>query len=62
MELFRVVRNPWGQEILIGVSWDLLWLFVGAGALFILAHLAYMLIFARARPRDPDEDGGSVAS
>src|SRR3989338_3556054 len=31
-------RNPWGQEILIGLSWDLVWVAVGAGALLVVAH------------------------
>ncbi len=42
MELFRVNRNAWGQEILVGISWDLIWLFVGAGLLGIAAHFLYL--------------------
>lgn len=38
MEWFRWERNPWGQEILIGLSWDLIWVAVAAGALLIVAH------------------------
>ena len=38
MEWFRWERNPWGQEILIGFSWDLIWVAVAAGALLIVAH------------------------
>jgi len=38
MEWFRWERNPWGQEILIGLSWDLVWVAVAAGALLIVAH------------------------
>ncbi|MBI3060016.1 MAG: cytochrome b/b6 domain-containing protein [Deltaproteobacteria bacterium] len=38
MEWFRRERNPWGQEILIGLSWDLIWVAVVAGALLIVAH------------------------
>jgi len=41
MELFRVTRNAWGQETLAGVSWDLLWVFVGAAVVFIVAHILY---------------------
>ncbi len=41
MELFRVSRNAWGQEVLTGISWDLLWVFLGAALLFIVLHLAY---------------------
>ncbi len=38
MEWLRWERNPWGQEILIGLSWDLVWVAVAAGALLIVAH------------------------
>ena len=38
MEWLRSERNPWGQEILIGLSWDLIWVAVAAGALFVLGH------------------------
>ena len=46
MELFRVSRNVWGQEILQGMSWDLLPVFFGAGVLFIFAHLLYRWFLA----------------
>lgn len=39
MEWFRREQNPWGQEILIGLSWDLVWVAVAAGALLIVAHV-----------------------
>ena len=38
MEWFRRERNPWGQEILIGLSWDLIWVAVAVGALLVVAH------------------------
>ena len=38
MEWFRRETNPWGQEILIGLAWDLIWVAVAAGALMIVAH------------------------
>lgn len=37
-DLFRVSRDAYGQETLIGVSWDLVWLFIGAAVIFIAAH------------------------
>lgn len=49
MELFRVSRNPWGQEVLVGVSWDILWLFVAAGAMFIVLHMLYMWLWSPKR-------------
>ena len=49
MEWFRWERNPWGQEILIGLSWDLVWVAVAAGALLVVAHaLLYLWRWRRA--------------
>ena len=54
MEVFRVSRNAWGQETLIGVSWDLLGVFVAAAAAFIVCHMVYKAFLA------PDRRGGRV--
>lgn len=48
MQLFRVSRNAWGQETLTGVSWDLLWVFVGAAVVFIVVHILYKWLLAPA--------------
>ena len=49
MNLFRVSRNAWGQETLVGVSWDLLWVFVGAAVAFIVLHILYKAFLAPDR-------------
>jgi formate dehydrogenase subunit gamma len=49
VDLFRVSRNVWGQEVLQGVSWDLLWVFFGAGLAFILLHALYRRLLAPKR-------------
>ncbi|MEE9219651.1 MAG: cytochrome b/b6 domain-containing protein [Acidobacteriota bacterium] len=41
MELFQWELNPWGQEILVRISWDLFWAAAAAGFLFIVGHLLY---------------------
>jgi hypothetical protein len=46
MELFRVSRNVWGQEVLQGMSWDLLWVFFGAGFAIVVLHALYRLLLA----------------
>lgn len=46
MELYRVSRNAWGQETLLGVSWSLLWIFIGAALVFIVLHLVYKWLLA----------------
>jgi len=43
-EFVRVSKNVWGQEMLLGVSWDLLWVPVVAAFCFILVHQVIRLI------------------
>jgi len=45
LEVFRANKNAWGQEVLTGISWDLLWVFVGAAFLFIVVHMIYKAAF-----------------
>jgi hypothetical protein len=56
MELLRVARNPWGQEVLLGLSWDLLWVFVGAGALFIVVHALFAWWWSSRRKAAAGDD------
>ncbi|MDT8397830.1 MAG: hypothetical protein RQ899_04370 [Pseudomonadales bacterium] len=44
MDIFRYSRNVYGQQVLEGISWDLLWVFAGASALIIVGHLLYKLV------------------
>jgi hypothetical protein len=48
MELLRTDVSPWGQEVLLGISWDLLPVFVGAGVLLIVVHALYKAIWEPA--------------
>lgn len=45
MELFQWGSNPWGQETLVRISWDLLYLAFWAGVAFILFHIAYAVVW-----------------
>jgi hypothetical protein len=36
--MFRYSTSVYGQTVLVGASWDLIWWFVGAGAAFIVVH------------------------
>jgi cytochrome b subunit of formate dehydrogenase len=38
MEVFRSTQDPWGQDVLIGASWDLMWLAIVLSALFLVGH------------------------
>ncbi|MBT5072857.1 MAG: hypothetical protein HOJ34_11560 [Kordiimonadaceae bacterium] len=44
MEIFRYTRDMYGQETLQGISWDLIPVFAGATALFIICHLVYSMV------------------
>ncbi len=45
MEFVRAARNPWGENVLLGLAWDVLWLVVAAGLIFVVVHA----IFARKK-------------
>jgi cytochrome b subunit of formate dehydrogenase len=48
MELWRRADNPWGQDVLIGISWDLMWAAAGAALLFLVGHA----LWVRTRPKE----------
>lgn len=41
MEFVRTATNPWGQQVLVGLAWNVLWLVVIIGALFIVVHAIF---------------------
>jgi hypothetical protein len=49
MEIFRHSRDVWGQETLLGISWDLLPVFFWAGVAFIAGHALYCWLAASKR-------------
>ncbi|MBP99934.1 MAG: cytochrome B [Acidobacteria bacterium] len=58
MELFQVGTDPWGQEILIRISWGLLTLAFWTGIAFVLFHAVYAVVW---KPK-LTPDGGGVPS
>ena len=60
MELFQWGTNPWGQEILIRVSWDLLYLSFWAGIAFIVFHLIYAAVWLPKLARASGAGEGGV--
>jgi cytochrome b subunit of formate dehydrogenase len=52
MEFLRTAPNPWGQNVLIGIGWDLVWLAVWASAAFVVLHVIWMLV-RRVRDEAP---------
>ena len=51
MPLFRYATSVYGQTVLVGASWDLIWWFVGAGAAFIVVHAAVKALTGSTRRR-----------
>ena len=41
MEILRYKSDAWGQRILEGTSWDLIWVFAAAAVIFIVFHAIY---------------------
>jgi hypothetical protein len=46
MELVRTSRNVWGQEVLQGMSWDLIGVFFALGLAVIVGHALYRVFLA----------------
>lgn len=56
MEILRYKTDVWGQRVLEGASWDLIWIFVAAGVVFIVFHAIYTHIKLKSiREDDGDE-------
>lgn len=58
MEFVRRAINPWGEEILVGLGWDVLLLVVVAGALFVVVHA----LFARTGKGEEAAPADSAAA
>ena len=50
MEIFRVRTDVYGQSVLQGLNWDLIWLFLGVAAAVILLHLVFSALGGK-RPK-----------
>src|SRR5712691_3433378 len=49
-------RNPWGQQVLTHISWDLLWASLFAGLMFLVAHASYMVLSAHRKRSTAEVD------
>ena len=56
--LWRSAADPWGRDVLIGVSWDLMWLAVGLAVLFVVGHT----VWYRSRVSGGHEEEAPVAA
>ena len=58
MQIFRRAANPWGQEVLLGIAWDLVWVAILAGVLFLIVHA---FLAARGRRAAGGTAAGAIA-
>ena len=49
--LFRWGTDVYGQHIVLGANWSLIWWFIAAGAAFIVSHALAVPILQRRRER-----------
>ena len=59
VDFFRTASNPWGQEILVGIAWDLLWAALFAGIVFVVGHAIHAGAVAR-KPAGGAGDGAGA--
>ena len=62
MQLFQWGTDPWGQEVLIRVSWDLLYLSFWVGIAFCVFHVAYAAVWLPKLARASGGDAGGSAT
>lgn len=58
MELATYKQDVWGREVILGASWDLLWLVVVTAFVIIALHAVFMAV--RRRREKPSKEGERV--
>jgi len=56
MDFFQWGQDPWGRQVLIHISWDLLWASAILGVAFIVLHLLYRRLWAPKPASEPAAD------
>ena len=59
MDIATYKNDVWGREVLLGASWDLLWVVLVLAFVFIAVHAIVMA--ARKRAASPSSDGKKVS-
>ena len=60
-EIVRYKRDGWGDEVILGVSWDLLWVVAVAILLLLTAHAIVMAVLANKKMDKPAAQGRRVS-
>jgi formate dehydrogenase subunit gamma len=59
-EIVRYKRDVWGEEVILGVSWDLLWVVAVAVLVLLAAHAIIMAALANKKMDKPSAEGRRV--
>lgn len=59
MDIIRYRNNVWGEEVILGVSWDLLWVVAVTAFLLLAAHAIFMAALAKKKAK-PSSEGKRV--
>lgn len=60
-EIVRYKRDVWGEEVILGVSWDLLWVVAVAVCFLLIAHAVVMAVLANKKMDKPSSLGRRVS-
>ena len=60
-EIVRYKRDVWGEEVILGVSWDLLWVVAVAVLVLLAAHAIIMAALANKKMDKPSAEGRRVS-
>ncbi len=61
MSILTWGHSPWGEQILIHISWQLLWASLFAGLAFFVAHASYMVLSPHRRSHEAEIDALEAA-
>lgn len=59
MEIVRYKRDVWGDEVILGVAWDLLWVVSVAILILLAGHAIFMAALAKKKAK-PSAEGRKV--
>ena len=59
MDIIRYRQDVWGEEVILGVSWDLLWVISVAAFVLLAAHAIFMAALAKKKAL-PSSEGKRV--
>jgi cytochrome b subunit of formate dehydrogenase len=59
-EIVRYKRDVWGEEVILGVSWDLLWVVAVSILVLLAAHAIIMAALANKKMDKPSGEGARV--